>query len=158
MASASPTPRPAAHEGEIEAESASDAYLRPVRRRPNLTVLTGSHAQRILLDGTRASGVEYRDASDVIQRITASGEVILSAGTVNSPQLLMLCGIGGAEQLRTAGVEPHHDLVGVGANLRDHLACGVIVHCPKPTPSSRPTPRSNWSGSCSHAAACSPPA
>ena len=112
--------------------SASDAYLRPVRRRPNLTVLTGSHARRILLDGTRATGVEYRDAADVIQRITASGEVILSAGTVNSPQLLMLSGIGGADQLRTAGVEPHHDLVGVGANLQDHLACGVIVHCPKP--------------------------
>ena len=112
--------------------SAADAYLRPARRRPNLTVLTGAHAQRILLDGTRATGVEYRDAADVTQRVTASGEVILSAGTVNSPQLLMLSGIGGADQLRAAGVEPHHDLVGVGANLQDHLACGVIVHCPKP--------------------------
>jgi choline dehydrogenase len=64
--------------------------------------------------------------------MTASREVILSAGAVNSPQLLMLSGIGDADQLRAAGVEPRHDLVGVGASLQDHLACGVIVHCPKP--------------------------
>jgi choline dehydrogenase len=112
--------------------SAADAYLRPARRRRNLTVLTGAHAQRTLLDGTRATGVEYRDASGVTQRVTASSEVILSAGSVNSPQLLMLSGIGDAEQLRAAGVEPRHELVGVGANLQDHLACAVVVHCPKP--------------------------
>ena len=66
------------------------------------------------------------------RRMTATGEVILSAGTVNSPQLLMLSGIGDADQLRAAGVEPRHDLVGVGANLQDHLAAGVLVHCLKP--------------------------
>ena len=66
------------------------------------------------------------------QRVTASGEVILSAGAVNSPQLLMLSGIGDPEQLRAAGVEPRHELVGVGANLQDHLACAIVVHCPKP--------------------------
>jgi choline dehydrogenase len=76
--------------------------------------------------------VEYRDASGVTQRVTASREVILSAGTVNSPQLLMLSGIGDRDQLRAAGVEPRHELVGVGANLQDHLACAVTVHCPKP--------------------------
>ncbi|KRE31466.1 GMC family oxidoreductase [Agromyces sp. Soil535] len=112
--------------------SAADAYLRPARRRHNLTVLTGAHALRILLDGTRATGVEYRDAAGVTQRMSASREVILSAGTINSPQLLMLSGIGDADQLRAAGVEPRHDLVGVGANLQDHLAAGVVVHCPKP--------------------------
>ena len=112
--------------------SAADAYLRPARRRPNLTVLTGAHVQRILLDGTRATGVEYRDAAGVTQRVTASREVILSGGAVNSPQLLMLSGIGDPEQLRAVGVEPRHELVGVGANLQDHLACGVVVHCPKP--------------------------
>ena len=112
--------------------SASDAYLRPARRRPNLTVLTGAYALRILLDGTRAIGVEYRDEAGVTQRVTATSEVILSAGAVNSPQLLMLSGIGDADQLRAAGVEPRHDLVGVGANLQDHLACGVVLHCPKP--------------------------
>jgi choline dehydrogenase len=112
--------------------SAADAYLRPARRRRNLTVLTGAHAQRILLDGTRATGVEYRDAAGVTQQVTASREVIISAGTVNSPQLLMLSGVGDADQLRAAGVEPRHKLLSVGANLQDHLACAVIVHCPKP--------------------------
>ncbi len=112
--------------------SAADAYLRPVRRRPNLTVVTGAHVQRILFDGTRATGVEYRDAAGATQRVTVSGEVILSGGAVNSPQLLMLSGIGDPEQLRGVGVEPRHALVGVGANLQDHLACGVVVHCPKP--------------------------
>jgi choline dehydrogenase len=112
--------------------SAADAYLHPARRRRNLTVLTGAYAQRILLDGARATGVEYRDAAGVTQRVTASREVILSAGAVNSPQLLMLSGIGEPDQLRDAGVEPRHDLVGVGANLQDHLACAVTLHCPKP--------------------------
>ena len=112
--------------------SAADAYLRPVRRRPNLTVLTGAHVQRIVFDGTRATGVEYRDAAGVTQQVTVSGEVILSGGAINSPQLLMLSGIGDPDQLRAVGVEPRHELMGVGANLQDHLACAVIVHCPKP--------------------------
>ena len=88
--------------------SAADAYLRPVRRRPNLTVVTGAHVQRILFDGTRATGVEYRDAAGATQRVTVSGEVILSGGAINSPQLLMLSGIGDPEQLRAVGVEPRH--------------------------------------------------
>jgi choline dehydrogenase len=112
--------------------SAADAYLRPARRRRNLTVLTGAFAERILLDGARATGVEYRDAAGMPQHVTASREVILSAGTINSPQLLMLSGIGDPDQLRVVGVEPRHDLVGVGANLKDHLACGLTVHCPQP--------------------------
>ena len=112
--------------------SAADAYLRPARRRRNLTILTRAFAQRILLDGARATGVEYRDAAGVTQRVTASREVIVSAGAVNSPQLLMLSGIGDADQLRAAGVEPRHDLAGVGGNLQDHPACAVTVHCPKP--------------------------
>jgi choline dehydrogenase len=112
--------------------STADAYLRPAMRRPNLTVITGAQAQRILLERTRATGVEYRDAAGVTQRITASREVLLSAGAINSPQLLMVSGIGDADQLRTAGVPPRHDLVGVGANLQDHLAAGVVVHCLQP--------------------------
>ena len=112
--------------------SAADAYLRPARRRRNLTVLTEAHVQRILFDRARATGVEYRDAAGTTQRVTVSREVILSGGAVNSPQLLMLSGIGEPEQLRAAGVEPRHELVGVGANLQDHLACAVTVHCPKP--------------------------
>jgi choline dehydrogenase-like flavoprotein len=98
--------------------SAADAYLRPAMRRRNLTVLTEAHAQRILLDGARATGVEYQDAAGRTQRANASREVILSAGTVKSAQLLMLSGIGDPDQLRAAGVEPRHELVGVGANCR----------------------------------------
>ncbi len=112
--------------------SAADAYLQPVRRRPNLTVVTGAHVQRILFDGTRATGVEYRDAAGVTQRVMVSGEVIVSGGAINSPQLLMLSGVGDPEQLRAVGVQPRHELVGVGANLQDHLACGIVMHCPKP--------------------------
>jgi choline dehydrogenase len=112
--------------------SAADAYLRPALRRHNLTVLTGAHAQRILLDEKRATGVEYRDAAGVTQQVTASHEVIISGGTVNSPQLLMLSGIGDPDHLRAASVQPRHDLAGVGANLQDHPACGVLVYCPKP--------------------------
>jgi choline dehydrogenase-like flavoprotein len=112
--------------------SAADAYLRPAMRRRNLTVLTGANARRVLLDGARATGVEYQDAAGRTERANASREVILSAGTVKSPHLLMLSGIGEPDRLRAAGVEPRHELVGVGASLQDHLGCGVIVHCPKP--------------------------
>jgi choline dehydrogenase len=98
--------------------SAAHAYLRPTRRRRNLTVLTGTHVQRILLDGSRAIGVEYRDAAGVTQRLTASHELILSAGTIKSPQLLMLSGIGDPDQLRAAGVEPRHELVGSARTCR----------------------------------------
>jgi choline dehydrogenase len=112
--------------------SAADAYLRPVRRRPNLTVVTGAYVQRILFDGARATGVEYREAAGVTQRVTVSGELILSAGAIKSPQLLMLSGVGDPEQLRAVGVEPRHELVGVGANLQDHLVCLITVHCLKP--------------------------
>ena len=138
--------------------SAADAYLRPARRRRNLTVLTGAHAQRILLDGARATGVEYRDAAGVTQQVTATREVILCAGSINSPQLLMLSGIGDADQLRDAGVEPRHDLVGVGANLQDHLACAVIVHCPKPVTLFGADSRPSSPDSSSRVAGCSPPA
>ena len=88
--------------------SAADAYLRPVRRRPNLTVLTGAHVQRIVFDGTRATGVEYRAAAGVTQQVTVSGEVILSGGAINSPQLLMLSGIGDpdAAARRRGGAAP----------------------------------------------------
>ncbi len=138
--------------------SAADAYLRPARRRRNLTVLTGTHVQRILLDGHRAIGVEYRDAAGVTQRVTASHEVILSAGAINSPQLLMLSGIGDPDQLRAAGVEPRHELVGVGANLQDHLAGGVVFTARSRSRCSRPSPRPSWPGSCSRVRGCSPPA
>ena len=106
--------------------SAASSYLRPARRRPNLTVVTGAHATRILLDGRQAFGVQYRRAG-ALATAHAEREVILSGGAINSPQLLMLSGVGPADHLRATGIEVRHDLSGVGRHLQDHLVCGVIV-------------------------------
>ena len=100
--------------------NASKAYLNPVRRRRNLTIRTRSLVTRVVMNGTRATGVEVRDRRGRLQTINA-GEVILSGGAINSPQLLQLSGIGNAEHLRSVGVEPVHHLPGVGENLQDHL-------------------------------------
>ena len=100
--------------------SAAGAYLHPVMDRPNLTVLTRALVTRVLMDGTRAIGVEVIDPKGNRRRIDA-GEVILCGGAFNSPQLLQLSGIGDADHLRSVGVEPVHHLPGVGENLQDHL-------------------------------------
>ena len=100
--------------------SSARAYLRPARRRGNLEVATGAHATRVLIEGTRAVGVELIKASGDLVRARASGEVIVCAGTFNSPQLLMLSGIGPAAHLRQFGITPLVDLP-VGRNLQDHL-------------------------------------
>ncbi|WP_292052335.1 MULTISPECIES: GMC family oxidoreductase [unclassified Brevundimonas] len=100
--------------------SAAVAFLRPAMSRPNLTVLTHALASRVLLEGTRATGVEYRKNKRT-HTLTARREVILSGGAINSPQLLQLSGIGDAAWLREAGVNPLIDLPGVGRNLQDHL-------------------------------------
>jgi choline dehydrogenase len=112
--------------------SAADAYLRPAMRRDNLTVHTNALVERVEFDGDRATGVSYRSADGTTRTVTATREVILSAGAVNSPHLLLLSGIGDPERLRAVGVEPRHALPGVGANLQDHLAAGINVHCPRP--------------------------
>jgi choline dehydrogenase len=109
--------------------SSAVAYLRPARERPNLVVRTHALATRVLLDGRRATGVEYRSKG---KTLTAKGaQVILAGGAINSPQLLMLSGIGPASELRSAGVEVHHELPGVGKNLQDHLDICTLVHCRK---------------------------
>jgi choline dehydrogenase-like flavoprotein len=99
--------------------SSARAYLRPAKRRPNLTVETGAHATRVLLQGTRATGIEYVRRGRVA-RADAGREVILSGGTFNTPQLLMLSGIGPAERLASMGIPVVADLP-VGRNLQDHL-------------------------------------
>ena len=104
--------------------SAATAYLKPARGRGNLTVETGAHATRVLMQGTRATGVEYLNASGAVVRAEAAREVILSGGTFNTPPLLMLSGIGPAGHLRDMGITPVVDLP-VGKNLQDHLA--VII-------------------------------
>lgn len=111
--------------------STAVAYLHPVRKRANLEVVTGAHATRILFDGRRAMGVEYRFDGQAY-RAGARREVISSAGTFQSAQLLMLSGIGDAEQLQAAGVVPFHELKGVGLNLHDHIGTSVAMRCPQP--------------------------
>ncbi|WP_029006987.1 choline dehydrogenase [Azospirillum halopraeferens] len=101
--------------------SAARAYLHPARRRPNLTVRTGALTTRVLLENGRARGLEYATRDGGLCRVDAEREVILSGGPINSPQLLMLSGIGDAGSLRAAGVRPRHHLPGVGRNLQDHL-------------------------------------
>jgi choline dehydrogenase len=113
--------------------SAADAFLHPIRKeRPNLTVATGAHAHRVLLEGgSRAVGVEYHD-DDGLQTARASSEVVLSAGAFNSPQLLMLSGIGPAEHLRSVGIEPVVDSPHVGEHLQDHPLATVTYSVSEP--------------------------
>jgi choline dehydrogenase-like flavoprotein len=100
--------------------SAAAAYLHPVMSRPNLQIITGARATRVLLDGQTATGVAYRKGGAEHQ-VMAGAEVILCGGAFNSPQLLMLSGIGPGEHLRSRGISVVKDLPGVGQNLQDHL-------------------------------------
>ncbi len=110
--------------------STAVAYLRPALDRPNLDVLTHAQATGIVFDGLRAAGIEYRKRG---KTVTANaGRVILSGGAINSPQLLMLSGIGRPDDLRAAGVGVRHELPGVGQNLQDHLDFCTLVHCKEP--------------------------
>ncbi|MCX7283408.1 MAG: choline dehydrogenase [Novosphingobium sp.] len=111
--------------------SAASAYLRPALRRPNLTVLTQAHSRRVIFDGTRATGVVFRQQGKD-RLATAAREVILSAGAINTPQLLMLSGVGPAAHLAEHGIAPVHDLPGVGQGLQDHLAAHVKYRSTKP--------------------------
>jgi choline dehydrogenase len=104
--------------------SAADAFLRPALGRANLTVLTGATARRVLLDGNAAVGVEYQ-RDGVRQQVGADAEVIVSAGALGSPRLLMLSGVGPADHLRACGIRPFAHLPGVGRNLHDHMLLGV---------------------------------
>ena len=100
--------------------SNAKAYLEPARQRPNLTILTGAHATKVVLDGQRATGVEFRQRRK--QKVAhAQREVILSGGAFQSPQLLMLSGIGPRAELEPHDIAVKHELKGVGQNLQDHL-------------------------------------
>jgi choline dehydrogenase len=111
--------------------SSAAAYLKPALRRPNLTVETFAQATRLLFEGSRATGVEYVQQGEMKQA-AAQREIILCGGAVNSPQLLMLSGIGPADHLKHIGIPVVCDLPGVGQNLQDHLAGGVTYECTKP--------------------------
>ncbi len=103
--------------------SAAVAYLHPAMARPNLEVITDALCTRILFDGNRGIGVEYERANELSQ-LLADREVIISAGAYNSPQLLMLSGIGIAAELQAYGIEPRANLP-VGENLQDHINAGI---------------------------------
>ena len=111
--------------------STSNAYIKPAKNRPNLTILSGVLVQRVLLKNKVARGVEYKVIGK-IEKLNASKEVILCAGSIGSPQLLQLSGIGPKEVLQGAGVEVKHHLPGVGENLQDHLEVYFQYHCKKP--------------------------
>ncbi|HDS1697861.1 MULTISPECIES: GMC family oxidoreductase N-terminal domain-containing protein [unclassified Pseudomonas] len=119
--------------------SAYKAFLHPVRHRPNLDMLTNAHVTRILFDGDEATGVEVQLQSQR-RAITATREVILSAGALASPQLLMLSGVGPAAQLQRHGIAVRRDLPGVGRNLQDHWYASMAWRC---TPASSVNHRLN---------------
>ena len=113
-----------------ERHSAAKGYLTPHLARPNLQVITGAHATRILFDGTRAVGVEYRQGG-AIKQVRAGREVLLSAGALLSPQLLMLSGVGPAAHLQQHGIPVLHDLPGVGQHLHDHPDVVQVLDAPE---------------------------
>jgi choline dehydrogenase len=103
----------------------ADAFLDPVLGRPNLTLVTSALATRIVMDGNRAIGIEYFRHGKM--ETVSAGEVVLAGGAINSPQLLLLSGIGPADSLKAVGVTPRHDLPGVGEALQDHV--NIVVTC-----------------------------
>ncbi|WP_085314857.1 choline dehydrogenase [Derxia lacustris] len=116
-------------------QSAAVAYLKPAMKRPNLVVRSRCLVTRVLFDhdgrGKRAIGIEYAHGGRR-HAVTAKREVILSGGAINSPQVLMLSGIGPADALRKLGIQVVHDAPGVGQNLQDHMECYVQVACKQP--------------------------
>ena len=116
-------------------QSAADAYLRPVLGRENLTVVTDALAHRLRVDNGRVTGVDYSVGAQT--ESVSAGEVVVTAGAFGSPQLLMLSGIGPADELRRHGIEVVADLPGVGANLQDHPIANVIYRSSRPAPTPR---------------------
>eukprot|EP00301_Raphidiophrys_heterophryoidea_P005478 c12293_g1_i2.p1 GENE.c12293_g1_i2~~c12293_g1_i2.p1 ORF type:complete len:375 (+),score=84.13 c12293_g1_i2:690-1814(+) len=115
--------------------SAAVAYLKPAMKRKNLTVKTESHITKVLFEGTnvpKAVGVEYIDSQNNVQRVYAKEEVIVSLGAFGSPHVMMLSGVGPADELAKHGIHVTIDSPNVGANLQDHIDTYVQVLCKKP--------------------------
>jgi len=107
--------------------SAARAYLTPNLNRPNLHIITKARATRVLFDGKRATGLEYRQGGT--KQVKARREVILSGGAFNSPHLLLLSGVGPAAHLKDHGIAVQHELPGVGRNLHDHIDYVSLYYC-----------------------------
>ncbi len=105
-------------------DSAARAFLHPVNSRLNLTVITGALAESVVFEGKRASGIRFR-VNDEVHTVKATRQVILSGGTINTPQLLMLSGVGPADHLKSLGIVVRSDMPEVGQNLHDH----IYAHC-----------------------------
>ncbi len=112
--------------------SSARAYLSGARQRKNLTIATGAHATRVLIEGGRATGVEYRTMGADVTTARATREVIVSGGVYGSPQLLMLSGLGPAAHLKQHGVAVIKDMPGVGSHLHDHFNTYVAYRCAQP--------------------------
>ena len=104
--------------------STARAFLDPITARPNLTVISKAHCEKIITENKRAVGVEIKQGK-TSRTLTANKEIILSAGAFGSPQILLLSGIGAAEKLSPHGIAPVHNLIGVGENLQDHVDYGL---------------------------------
>ena len=117
-------------------QSAADAYLLPALGRPNLDLVADALVQRVIVENGRCTGIEYRRGGGEVVTAHAS-EVVLAAGGIGSPHLLMLSGVGPKAQLHAAGVSVVHDLPAVGSNLQDHPLTGVIYRSARPVPAAR---------------------
>ena len=115
-----------------ERNSTARAYLEPVRSRQNLTVITDTQVQKILFEGMETKGISYRKGNGDVTKAYAFKEVILSAGAVGSPQLLMLSGVGPASHLKEIGIPVITDMPGVGQNLNDHPDFVLKFRCLEP--------------------------
>ncbi len=113
--------------------SSAVAYLNPVKSRENLQIITHAQVEKVIIEGKRATGVTYTDRSGNLQTVKARKEIVLSGGAINSPQLLMLSGIGEAAQLTENGIDTVQDLPGVGKNMQDHLQARLVYKCNEPT-------------------------
>ena len=139
--------------------SAAIEYLRPALRRPSLAVRTGAMATRILVERGRATGVEYVEGDATSRNTVRAGtEVLVTAGAIGSPKLLLLSGIGPADELRTLGIAVVHDLPGVGRNLQDHIDVYVIGELGGPHSYNKHTQlhRQLWAGVQYYAFGCGP--
>ena len=109
--------------------SSAVAFLNPAKGRSNLAIETGAFTEKLTFEGKRATGVRYRNRSGQVRTVRARREIILSAGAIGSPHILMHSGIGDAEMLLEAGIQPVAELKGMGRNLQDHLQARVVFKC-----------------------------
>ncbi|MFK7867894.1 MAG: GMC family oxidoreductase [Roseobacter sp.] len=113
--------------------SSAVAYLNPVKKRPNLQIVTHAQVDRVVFDGKRAAGIQYTDRSGRQIEVKANREIVLCGGAINSPQLLMLSGLGAGAALAEHDINVVQDLGGVGQNMQDHLQARLVYKCNEPT-------------------------